>query len=312
MISNAFAGRKGLRHTIAALAAIFSTPVFALNVFVCEPEWKALIQAHAPKANIYSATTALQDPHYVQARPSLIAKMRQADLAMCSGAELEIGWLPRLQSRSGNSAVQTGADTMIFAADHVAMKDTHDHVDRAMGDVHAHGNPHIQFAINDMPELSRVVTERLQKADPDNAHRYALLGIKFRADWHRRLAAWKEQGKPLQGQKVVGQHATFRYLFDWLGIEQVADLEPKPGLSPTTAHLQSLAKLGDNAYGAIIYSSHQDHRPAQWLQKQTGKPVIKLPQTVTGDESLADLMDSTLQQLLTTLVPDAKQESSRP
>ncbi|MDF4309350.1 zinc ABC transporter substrate-binding protein, partial [Vibrio parahaemolyticus] len=99
---------KGL-GTMAAIAAIVSSPTWALDIFVCEPEWKALLQRHAPEANIYSATTDKQDPHYVQARPSLIAKMRQADLAMCSGAELEVGWLPMLQARSSNAAVQNGA-----------------------------------------------------------------------------------------------------------------------------------------------------------------------------------------------------------
>ena len=128
---------------IVSSSIIVSSPAMALNVFVCEPEWQALVHSHAPDANIYSATTAKQDPHYVQARPSLIAKMRQADMAMCSGSELEVGWLPMLQVRSCNPAVQDSASTMLYASDMVGMLDTHDHVDRSMGDIHAHGNPQI-------------------------------------------------------------------------------------------------------------------------------------------------------------------------
>lgn len=170
---------------MAAGAAIISSPALALNIFVCEPEWKAFLESHAPDATIYSATTAKQDPHYVQARPSLIAKMRQADMAMCSGAELEVGWLPMLQVRSSNSAVQNGASSMVYATDFVRMLDTHDHVDRSMGDIHAHGNPHVQFAANDMIPLSRAITERLKTIDPDNAPTYQLNGMKFRAHWRK-------------------------------------------------------------------------------------------------------------------------------
>ncbi|MCG6242820.1 zinc ABC transporter substrate-binding protein, partial [Vibrio diabolicus] len=162
---------------MAAGSAIISSPALALNIFVCEPEWKAFLESHAPNATIYSATTAKQDPHYVQARPSLIAKMRQADMAMCTGAELEVGWLPMLQNRSGNSAVQNGAQSMIYATDFVRMLDSHDHVDRSMGDIHAHGNPHVQFAANDMIPLSRKVTERLKAIDPDNAQSYQVNGM---------------------------------------------------------------------------------------------------------------------------------------
>ena len=293
-----------LKRCLAASAAIFSLPVMALNIFVCEPEWEALIAAHAPDADIFSATTAMQDPHYVQARPSLIARMRQADLAMCSGAELEVGWLPMLQSRSGNRAVQTGSETMIFAADHVRMLDTHDHVDRSMGDIHAHGNPHIQFAVNDMPALSRVVSERLSQVDPDNAHRYQANGMRFRTQWRRNIERWQDRASVLQGKKVVGYHATYRYLFDWLGMEQVADLEPKPGLPPTTSHLQSLTRLGKQDFDAIVFSSHQNQRPANWLHNQTGKPVIELPLTVSKGQTLVELYDQVIESLVTTLVAD--------
>ncbi|MFL0846828.1 metal ABC transporter solute-binding protein, Zn/Mn family [Vibrio parahaemolyticus] len=292
---------KGL-GTMAAIAAIVSSPTWALDIFVCEPEWKALLQRHAPEANIYSATTDKQDPHYVQARPSLIAKMRQADLAMCSGAELEVGWLPMLQARSSNTAVQNGAKSMIYAASFVRMLDTHQHVDRSMGDIHAHGNPHVQFAANDMIMLSRVVTQRLQAVDPENAPTYQLNGMKFRAHWRKKLNEWEAKAKPLNGKQVVGYHSTYRYLFDWLGMVQVADLEPKPGVSPTTSHLQSLTKLDASSFDAIVYSSHQDQRPAMWLQQRTNKPVVQLPLTVSKEQNLDELYDEVIAELLDVFV----------
>lgn len=287
---------------MAAGSAIISSPALALNIFVCEPEWKAFLESHAPNATIYSATTAKQDPHYVQARPSLIAKMRQADMAMCSGAELEVGWLPMLQNRSGNSAVQNGAQSMIYATDFVRMLDSHDHVDRSMGDIHAHGNPRVQFAANDMIPLSRKVTERLKAIDPDNAQSYQVNGMKFRAQWQKKLNEWEQKAQPLQGKRVVGYHSTYRYLFDWLGMVQVADLEPKPGISPTTSHLQSLTQLDTKQFDAIVFSSHQDQRPAMWLQQQTDKPVAQLPLTVSKQQSLDELYDEVITDLLATLV----------
>lgn len=287
---------------MAAGVAIISSPALALNIFVCEPEWKAFLESHAPDATIYSATTAKQDPHYVQARPSLIAKMRQADMAMCSGAELEVGWLPMLQVRSSNGAVQNGSQSMIYATDFVRMLDTHDHVDRSMGDIHAHGNPHVQFAANDIIPLSHAVTKRLLVLDPDNAQTYQFNGMKFRAHWRKKLNEWNEKAAPLKGKQVVGYHETYRYLYDWLGMEQIADLEPKPGISPTTSHLQSLTKLNTNSFKAIVYSSHQDKRPANWLQQHTNKPLIQLPLTVSDGESLDEMYDQVIDDLLDVLV----------
>jgi zinc/manganese transport system substrate-binding protein len=292
------------KHCFAMMAAgiaVIASPAMALNIFVCEPEWKAFLESHAPDAMIYSATTAKQDPHYVQARPSLIAKMRQADIAMCSGAELEVGWLPMLQTRSSNAAVQNGAPSMIYASDFVRMLDTHDHVDRSMGDIHAHGNPHVQFAANDMIPLSHAVTERLKFVDPDNAQSYQFNGIKFRALWRKKLNEWNEKAAPLQGKRVVGYHETYRYLYEWLGMQQIADLEPKPGISPTTSHLQSITKLDADTFDAIVYSSHQDQRPVDWLQQHTGKPVIELPFTVTDGQSLDVMYDQVVDNLLDVL-----------
>jgi len=291
---------------LAVSAVMLSAPALALNIFVCEPEWKALLAAHAPKATIYSATTALQDPHYVQARPSLIAKMRQADMAMCSGAELEIGWLPMLQARSSNPAVQNNKQSMLYASEIVSMLDTHHHVDRSMGDIHAYGNPHVQFAANDMIRISRVVSKRLESIDPANAFSYLVNGVKFREHWRQKLVEWKLRAEPLRGMQVVSYHETYRYLFDWLGMEQVADLEPKPGISPTTAHLQSLTKLDPASFDAIIYSSHQNQRPANWLHQQTQKPVIQLPLTVSEGQSLDELYDGILDDLLDVLAQSEK------
>ncbi|BCL70798.1 zinc ABC transporter substrate-binding protein [Vibrio nigripulchritudo] len=273
----------------------------SLNVFTCQPDWASLVKQHAPNAEVFSATTAMQDPHYIQARPSLISKMRKADLVVCSGAELEIGWLPELQRQSRNRNVQNGKDGLFWVTDYVKMLDTHDHVDRSMGDVHSHGNPHVQFAVADIPNVSKALVERLTKIDPENRALYKGEGVKFRANWRKRMSRWQEQGQALKGLQLVGYHETHRYLFAWLGIKQIADLEPKPGLPPTVAHLNSLSSISSGDAAGIVYSSHQPTDASDWLSQRTGLPVAELAQSVGGranTDTLAKLIDDSIVQLL--------------
>ncbi|RBM39064.1 metal ABC transporter solute-binding protein, Zn/Mn family [Vibrio tarriae] len=291
-----------MRSNWLSVFALFSFPsVASLNVFVCQPDWEDLVRQHAPSAQIYSATTAMQDPHYIQARPSLIAKMRSADLVVCSGAELEIGWLPELQRQSRNPKVQPGQPGLFWVSDYVDVLDKHEHVDRAMGDVHAHGNPHVQFAVADMPDISHALSKRLSEIDPENQALYQGMGLRFRADWQKRVSAWREQAKALQDMQVVGYHQTHRYLYAWLGVEQVADLEPKPGLPPTMAHLNELARTDFSQVSGIVYSSHQPVDAANWLAQRSQLPIVQLAQSVGGREntdSLVELIDDSIAQLL--------------
>ncbi|MBT1444174.1 zinc ABC transporter substrate-binding protein [Shewanella sp. JM162201] len=271
-----------LGHSAPALAAV--------NVFACEPEYAALAKELAPDASIYSATTALQDPHQVQARPSLIAKMRQADLALCAGAELEVGWLPMLQMKSANAAVRDGADGMFYAAEHIDTLDKLDKVDRTMGDVHAQGNPHLHFSPTRVLTLASAITARLKQIDPAQAQGYDQRLADFERRWQAAIPRWEAEAAALKGTKVIAYHTSFRYLFDWLGMEQVADLEPKPGLPPSSGHLASLlerARQGD--VKAIVVASYQDTRGAEWLSEKSGLPVLVLPMSVGGDDASVDL-----------------------
>src|SRR5213594_4687076 len=136
-----------LRFVAALSSAVIALPAMAaLNVFACEPEWGALAQElGGDKVSVYSATTALQDPHRIEARPSLIARARSADLMVCTGAELEIGWVPLVQTQSGNPKIQAGQPGYFEAAGVVALLEKPTRLDRSMGDIHAAGNPHIHL-----------------------------------------------------------------------------------------------------------------------------------------------------------------------
>src|SRR5882672_3336948 len=133
-----------LRFALATISLVVALPaISALNVFACEPEWAGLAQElGGDKVSVFSATTAQQDPHRVEARPSLIARFRNADVLICSGSELEVGWLPLLFTQSGNDRIQPGSPGYIEASQYVVRLEVPKVIDRALGDIHPQGNPH--------------------------------------------------------------------------------------------------------------------------------------------------------------------------
>ena len=290
--------------SIALVSATLAWPAHAaLRIFACEPEWGALAQELGGKlVDVSVATGALQDPHQVQAKPSLIARARNADLILCTGAELEIGWLPVLLQQSGNAKVQPGQPGNFAAADAVRKLEMPVALDRAQGDVHAAGNPHIQTDPRNIAAVANALATRLQQIDPANAAQYARAQADFAARWQQAMLRWNAQAAPLKGASVVSQHKGFVYLYDWLGLKEVAVLEPKPGIEPTVAHLQSvLATLKATPARMVLYAAYQDGKPSDWLAKNANIAVVKLPFTVGGSEGAKDLFglfDDTLARLL--------------
>lgn len=275
----------------------------ALRIFSCEPEWAALVTELAgEQASVFTATTAHQDVHYIQARPSLIAQVRRADLVLCTGAELEIGWLPVLLRRAGNPKVQPGGDGYFEAADYVEMLEIPQQLDRSEGDVHPKGNPHIHLDPRNMLPIARAVAERLVRLDPEHADQYRARSEDFTQRWEAALAQWQQRADPLKDMPIVVHHNSWVYLNHWLGLHQVATLEPKPGVPPTSRHLaQVLERLKQTPAKAVLRSHFQDTRASNWLHDQTGIAIVELPYTVGGDEQAGDLFglfDSTLKRLL--------------
>ena len=294
---------KSLRLLALLLAA---WPAFAhasLNVFACEPEWGALASELGGDAvKVYTATTAFQDPHRIEARPSLIAQMRRADLVVCTGAELEVGWLPVLLRQSGNAATQPGQPGYFEAARQVTLLEKPGVLDRAQGDVHASGNPHIQTDPRNIARVAQALGARLAEIDPDHAAMYRARLMDFNTRWNAAMARWQARAVPLGGMSIVVQHNAFPYLENWLGLKQVAVLEPKPGVEPTVSHLAEVAaQLKATPAKAVLRAAYQNPRPAEWLAEHAGIPVIVLPFTVGGSDRAKDLFglfDDTLDQLL--------------
>ncbi len=275
----------------------------ALNVFACEPEWGALAQAlGGERVSVYTATTALQNPHYIEARPSLLAKARSADLAICTGAELEVGWLPIVLTQSGNAKIQEGAPGFFEASSFVVKLEVPQRLDRAQGDVHAAGNPHVHLDPRNIAKIAQALTQRLAQLDAANATAYHSLGEAFQQKWGQAIARWQAQAAPLKGMPVVTYHKDMSYLIAWLGMREVGNLEPKPGLPPTTGHLTDLLGRLENAPArAIVRSAYNNPKPAEWLSERARIPAVVLPFTVGGTERARDLFglfDDSLDRLL--------------
>lgn len=295
------------RHLLLAaallLGAVVQPALAALRVLACEPEWGALVQELAgERATIHVATTALQDPHHIQARPSLIAAARNADLVACTGAELEVGWLPILLNQSGNPAIQPGRPGYFEAAAYVRKLEVPSRVDRAEGDVHGAGNPHIQTDPRNIGLVAAALAGRLAQLDPPNAAFYQARHQDFANRWQAAVGRWTAAAAPLKGQPIVVQHKGFPYLEDWLGLIQVAALEPKPGVEPASGHLAAvLEQLQRQPARMILRAAYNDGRSSAWLAERAGIPAVELPFTVGGSERARDLFglfDDTVDRLL--------------
>ena len=301
-----------LAVTLATATAFLPTAASAqgapLHVFACEPEWAALVKALEPEAHVTSATHLRQDPHYIEARPALIAQLRGADLAVCTGASLEAGWLPMLQERAGNPRVQDGEPGMFFASEAVKLIDADPaaaHAGPFAGDVHPEGNPHVQFDPQRMLVVAQALARRLEQIAPASASAIAGNLRRFSERWRARIGEWEQRAEALRGTRVAAQHSTFAYLWHWLGIEQVADLEPRPGMPPTPAHLRRLLEtFGSAPPAAIVVASYHDARSARWLAGQLGgglEPIV-LSTTVedaSQPDALFDWMDGVIDALVT-------------
>jgi zinc/manganese transport system substrate-binding protein len=295
--------RSHLWIVMAALAAWIAPARADLNVFATVPEWGALVQElGGDKVKIYTATNALQDPHHVEAKPSLIARARSADLVVSTGAELEVGWLPLILQQAGNPKVQPGRPGYFEAAAFVPLLGKPARLDRAEGDVHPAGDPHIQTDARNIARVAAPLAAKMAEIDPANAAYYQARFKAFSERWSAATARWEREAAPLKGVPIVVQHKAFTYLIDWLGLKEIAALEPKPGLEPTTAHLASvLETLQRTPAKMVLRAAYQSDRASQWIAERAKIKAVVLPFTVGGTDGAKDLFglfDDTIQRLL--------------
>lgn len=292
-----------MRFAISLLALLLPFSAQALNVFACEPEWAALLgELAGTDSKITVATTALQDPHRLQAKPSLIAAVRNADLVVCTGADLEIGWLPLLLRRAGNKSIQPGNPGYFLAANFVRKLEVPKLIDRSQGDIHPQGNPHLHLDARNIGRIAVALGERLAQIDAANAAVYEERLEDFTARWALAVDDWRERARPLAGLRIVSSHRSFSYLAAWLRLDVVATLEPKPGIPASGAHLAGLLEqLAGNPPAAVVRTPYENENSAGWLSKRLTIPDVILPYTVGGSAdagNLFTLFDATIAALL--------------
>ena len=269
-----------------------------LNIFACEPEWKGLAdEIGGDKVKVFSATHAKQNPHFIRARPSLIAKISRADLIICSGASLEVGWLPLLLQKSGKK-LQHGRIGNLMAAHHLPLLEIPTEVSRSQGDVHPEGNPHVHLNPHNILIIAKELSSRLESIDPLNATYYSDQLQDFSSRWQESIMRWEKELLTFKGKKVIVHHKSFSYLADWMKIEIIASLEPKPGISPSSSHLEFLLQNNKSNPADIIIRTPYDPKDASiWLSEKTGITAIILPYTIGGNDqsdNLFALFDSSI------------------
>ena len=289
--------------TMLLLVAMGFPAAAALPVFATVPEWGALVrEIGGDKVSVFVATTALQDPHRIEARPSLLAQARRAQLVVATGADLEAGWLPLVVRDSGNAGIQRGQPGYFEAARYVTLLDVPVALDRTQGDVHATGNPHIQLDPRNLLKIGDALATRLGELDPPNAAAYRAGYQAFAGKWQAAIGRWEKEAAPLRGVPVLVHHASFLYLARWLGLKETGTLEPKPGVEPGSGHLSGLLARQQSAPARMVLrTAYQSDGPSMWIAGKAGIPAVMLPFTVGGSPEAGDLyglFDDTIRRLL--------------
>lgn len=287
---------------MTALAGLPFPARAAIRVLATTPEWAALTrELGGDKVDVYAATSAFQDVHRVDAKPSLVARARNADLVVAAGAELEIGWLPILLRESGNARIQPGNPGYFEADAYLRLLEVPTAVDRSMGDVHPQGNPHAHLDARNVAIVATALSARLKLVDPADAAYFDARGADFQSRWQAAMARWEAQAAPLKGTQVVVIHRDQAYLCHWLGLVEVAAIEPKPGVPPSSSYLAELVtKLSAAPPKMILRNAYNDSKAVDWLSERIHVPVVLLPYSVGGTPGASDLFklfDDTINRL---------------
>lgn len=292
---------------IALLILLACSPAnAAVKILATTADWGALAnELGGDRVSVYVATTALQDVHRVDARPSLVARARTADLVIANGAELEIGWLPILVQEAGNPRIQPGSPGYFEAAAQVSLLEIPSSFDRSLGDIHPQGNPHLQLDPRNIATVAKALTARFAMLDAGNAGYYRQRGADFDTRWAQALARWEIKAAALKGVPVVVMHRDQVYLCHWLGLKEIAAIEPKPGVPPSAGYLgQLVSKLSASPPRLILRNAYNDPKAANWLSERIHAPVATLPFSVGGTPEAKDLFglfDDTINRLLAAI-----------
>ena len=253
------------------------------------------------RVNVVALAKPTEDPHYVDAKPSHIVTLNRADALIEGGAELELGWLPPLLENSRNSKISAGAPGRIVASEGVKMLEVPTSFDRSKGDVHSLGNPHFMIDPVTVRIIARNIAGHFAQIDPKNAGTYNGNLSRFNTKLDAKYADWQKQLAPYRGARIVTYHKDFVYLAQRFGLTIVDELEPKPGIAPSPAHLaQVIGKMKSSNAKVILVQPFQNRKTAETVARQTGATVLDIsqqPGAVPNTTTYFDLMDNIVKTL---------------
>ena len=284
--------RISIALSVAFLFASIAAPARAAVDVVTTTEGLAAVvrEVGGDRVKVTALSRGIQDPHFVDANPSLAVKLRNADLLVDVGMDLEIGWLPPLVMQSRNAAIQPGGTRRLTAAAAVPPMDVPTGpVDRGQGDIHPAGNPHFLSDPRRVQLVAGAIAARLSEIDPGGAATYQARLQAFRARVEAAEKGWKAQLAPFAGRSVVTQHKTLTYLLDWAGLKAAGYMEPKPGVSPPPSHVAGLAAtVKSSGVKGVLVENYYDRRSADQLRDLSGVKVIVIPGDVGGTKDASD------------------------
>ena len=275
-----------------AVSSALAVPAQAKTKIVVTYPYIASLVGEIAKdqASVTTLAKGDEDPHFVVPRPSFIGKLRQADLLIINGASLEIGFVPPLIRQANNPRIMPGAEGFIDLSQSVDLIEKPDKVSRSEGDIHPEGNPHFILDWHNLPAVARTIADALGRADRGGSGVYQKNLDAFLARWKVKSAEWDKQAEPLRGKAVIQYHRLFDYFVLRTGMKIVGELEPKPGIPPTSRHLEEL--IDANATGAvymIITDPYHEKKSPEGVAKKLSVPWVVLPQDVTAVPAAKDI-----------------------
>jgi len=293
--------------TVVLMLALAAPPAGAadrLKVVATTADFAAIAAAVAgDAAEVTSLARATEDPHFVDAKPSFIRTLNQADVLIEGGAALESGWLPPLLDSARNPRIAVGAPGRIVASDAVQMKDVPSRLDRSLGDVHPYGNPHYMLDPANGRLVAAAFARGLCAADASRCDGYNANAARFTAALDAKLTEWQQALAPARGQKIVTYHKNFDYLAERFGLEVVGNLEPKPGIPPSPTHLAELVpRMQAAKVRAILIEPYRERQTPEFVAGKTGAQVVVVPIMPEGRDYIA-FIDQDVRTLAKALAP---------
>jgi len=293
---------KAAALALLAIAATGSSVSAQIRVVATTPDLASVArEIGGDRVSVVALAKPTEDPHYVDAKPSHIVTLNRADALIEGGAELELGWLPPLLENSRNSKISAGAPGRIVASEGIKMLEIPTSFDRSRGDIHSLGNPHFMIDPVNVKIIARNIADHLTQIDPKSAATYRGNLARFNTRLDAKFAGWQKQLAPYRGARIVTYHKDFVYLAERFGLTIVGELEPKPGIAPSPAHLaQVIGKMKATNAKVILVQPFQNRKTAETVARQTGAVVLDIPQqpgAAANTSTYFDMMDNLVNTL---------------